>query len=651
MLSRFLRLGNWNTLSKIVGVNLIVLLVSFLAIIFYIIPLYERSLLEEHKAYTSGLVDMATSVVNHYHSKELAGELTHEEARHGAIATIRVMANLNDYIWIHDLNLLMVVHPFAPYLERKSLANFRDPSGELIFVKMNQLVKEKDKGFIEYLWPKPKYDEPLPKISCISLFKPWGWVIGSGIYYDDTVNKAMLLRHEVEVVFIFLFAAIIVFSVYAARRINQPLKQALQITSQITRVHREDFKELETSNEPRLLLHAIETMVTEMVDAKIGAESADRAKSDFLARMSHEIRTPMTAISGLTELAMESAVDSEQKEYLEGVRSSAEHLTELINAVLDFSKIDGGHLILEKIPFSLRDTLQATVQPLTFRARQKGLSCEVSMPSEIPDQFVGDPVRLRQIITNLVGNAVKFTRQGGVTITVAESRRDGEDVVLAICVRDTGIGIPPEVREHIFDPFVQADGSMTRKYGGTGLGLAIVRQLVEMMGGRVSVVSEVGRGSEFHFTIQCKLAVNQAPSRKSEKDEHPEASVASTRVRELSVLVAEDVAHNQLIIKRYLEKMGHRATLVENGREAVEAWSSGGFDLVLMDVQMPEMDGLAATRAIRELERSRGGHIPIIAMTAHVMAEDVYCCLEAGMDAHLAKPLKKTDLASALEVI
>ncbi len=648
MLSRFLRLRNWNALSKIVGVNLVILLVSFLAIIFYIIPLYENSLLEEHKAYTSGLVDIATAVVNHYHSRELAKELTLEEAQQGAISTIRVMANQNDYIWVHDLNLLMVVHPFAPYLEHKSLANYRDPSGDLLFVKMNQLVNSSGRGFIEYLWPKPKYDQPLPKISCISLFRPWGWVVGSGMYYDDVMREAASLRHRVIAVSGLLFVAIIVFSLYAARRINQPLQQALQITSQITRAHLADFAELETSDEPRRLLHAIETMVTELMDAKIDAERADKAKSDFLARMSHEIRTPMNAIVGMTELALEKVSDLEQKEYLTGVMSSAEHLTELINDILDFSKIEDGHLTLEQIPFSLRDTLHSSVQPLAFRARQKGLSCDVSIPPDIPDSLLGDPVRLRQIITNLLGNAVKFTAQGGVLISVAEICRESDDVVLAMSIRDTGIGIPPEAREQIFEPFIQADGSMTRKFGGTGLGLTIVRQLVEMMGGTVSVASEVDQGSEFRFTVHCRLGDNQVYPQEIREDEPSTDSLIPAERKELSVLVAEDVAINQVIITRFLEKLGHNATVVENGREAVAAWSSGNFDLVMMDVQMPVMDGLAAARAIRELEQSRGGHVPIIAMTAHAMSEDIICCLEAGMDAHLAKPLKKTDLAIVL---
>lgn len=648
MLSRYFRVRNWNILSKIVGVNLIILLVASLAIIFYIIPLYEHNLQKEHKIYTSSLVDMATSVLNHYHSKVLGNEMSLAEAQQGAIATIRIMANRNDYIWIHDLNLIMVLHPYAPHLEQKSLADFKDPSGRRIFTEMNQLLKSNGNGYLEYLWPKPSSKEPQPKLSYFRLFEPWGWVVGSGIYYNDEKFEAMSLRRQVVAVASTLFAAIILFSLYAARRINRPLKQALRITSQISSAHQPDIMDLETSDEPRRLLHAIETMVTDLKESRDEAERANRSKSDFLARMSHEIRTPMNAITGMTELAMESATTLEQKEYLEGVRSSADHLTELINDILDFSKIDAGHLALERIPFSLRETLRVTAQPMIFRVRQKGLTFETSIPPSVPDRLLGDPVRLRQIITNLLGNAIKFTSRGGILLSVSETSPEGEDIVLAFGVRDTGMGIAEGAREHIFNPFVQADSTTTRKFGGTGLGLAIVRQLVEMMGGHVSVTSEVGQGSEFRFSVRFGLAVDQAHSRDIKMDENPSLPAQPVNLRSLSVLVAEDVEMNQVVVSRFLEKLGHRAIVVANGVEAVEAWLEGAFDVVLMDVQMPEMDGLAATRAIREHEEVRGGHIPIIAMTAHAMQEDAVNCLEAGMDAHLAKPLKKSDLAAAL---
>jgi len=648
MVSRFLRLRNWNTLSKIVGVNLAVLLVSSLAIIFYIIPLYEQSLLEEHKKGTASLVEMATSVLSHYHSLALRHELPAAEARERAIEAIRIMAHRNDYIWVHDLNLIMVVHPYAPNLEQKSLADFKDPSGKRIFVEMNRVVKSGGEGFLEYLWPKPGHAESQPKVSFIKLFAPWGWVVGSGVYYDDIKQKVVSLRHQVLALSSAMFVAIIAFSLYAARRINLPLKQALRITSQITRPHLSESTEAETPDEPHQLLHAIETMVMELKDAKEEAERANSAKGSFLARMSHEIRTPMNAVIGMTELAMESAGSLEQKEYLEGVRSSAEHLTDLISDLLDFSKIEAGHLTLEQIPFSLRDTLASSTQPLAFRAAQKGLSFEVAVSPDVPDRLLGDPLRLRQIITNLAGNAIKFTLQGGVTVTVNEADRNGESVILTLGVRDTGIGIPREAQEHIFAPFAQADDSTTRKFGGTGLGLAIVSQLVDTMGGCVSVESEPGRGSEFSFSV-CFAMAEPPVSLRQNKGECREAAARTTESRALSVLVAEDIELNQVIITRFLEKLGHDATVVTNGREAVEAWRDGSFDLVMMDVQMPEMDGIEATRAIRRHEQARGGRIPIVAMTAHVMHKDVTLCLEAGMDDHLDKPLKRSDLERVLE--
>ncbi|MBI2353713.1 MAG: cache domain-containing protein [Deltaproteobacteria bacterium] len=534
MPQRLFWLENCSILVKIIGINLAILLVASLAIIFHIIPVYEQNLLRQYKSHTSNLVDIASSVLNNYNSKVLRHEMTLDEAQASAIESIRVMANRNDYLWIQDLEQIMVVHPFAPQLEGKNVADFKDASGKMLFVEMNRLVKTQGQGFLEYLWPKPGHAAPVPKISYIKLFEPWGWVVGSGVYYDDVKQESAELRRQVLMTSSVLLALIICFSLYAARRINLPLKKALLITHQITHPHLPASEAADISDEPSLLLDSIETIVTELKGAKDEAERANRAKSDFLARMSHEIRTPMNAVVGMTELAMESATTLEQKEYLEGVRSSAEHLTALINDILDFSKIEAGRLALEQIPFSLRDTLNASGQLLAYRARQKGLSFEVNVSPDLPDRLLGDPVRLRQIITNLTGNAIKFTGRGGITITAAEVAREDGEVLAAIYVRDTGMGIPREVQELIFEPFVQADGSTARQFGGTGLGLPIVRQLVEMMGGGVSVASEPGLGSEFRFTARFRLAEEQASIPDDCPDERPAVARQVTGSRVLS---------------------------------------------------------------------------------------------------------------------
>jgi PAS domain S-box-containing protein len=527
---------------------------------------------------------------------------------------------------------------------------------------------------------------------------------------------------------------------------------------------------------------ALRLYADELEVARNRAEQATRAKSEFLANISHEIRTPMNAMIGMTELAMTTRITREQREYLTAIQTSADALLALVNDLLDFSKIEARKLKLDRVSFRLRDALEDTMRVLAPRADKKGLELACHIHSNVPDKFVGDPLRLRQIVVNLVGNAIKFTDHGEIVLRARLESRLNEKVQVHFSVSDTGIGISPEKQKIIFEAFSQADSSTTRRYGGTGLGLAISTQLVELMNGTISVESQPGLGSTFHFRVCLEVdpGGNEEPSgklrnltnlpvlivddnatnrrileevfinwrmrpiavdggaaalvelEKSSNAGRPFAVIlldvhmpemdglelaqritrdsryvgtkivmltsagdsedaagcrklgisayltkpvkqselfdvvvsailepVAERPRlankrragkgRLDVLVAEDNQVNQLVATRILEKLGHQVTVVGNGREAVSAVQSGKFDVIAMDVQMPEMDGLEATAAIRRWEQTSGRHIPIIAMTAHAMKGDRERCLEAGMDGYTSKPIRVKELEQAIK--
>jgi len=564
---------------------------------------------------------------------------------------------------------------------------------------------------------------------------------------------------------------------FFSHEIQQPDARLLEMMSAIGSQLGQFIERKDSEDALRVYARDLET-------ARRRAEEATRAKSEFLANISHEIRTPMNAMIGMTELALSTRITREQREYLNTIQGSADALLTLVNDLLDFSKIEARKLQLDHVGFNLRDALEDTMRVLAPRAHKKGVELACHIHPDVPDALTGDPLRLRQIVVNLVGNAIKFTDHGEVVLRVqAESRRNG-NAQLRFSVTDTGIGIAPEKQVVIFEAFSQADSSTTRRYGGTGLGLAISAQLVELMGGTIAVESQPGRGSKFHFTASFEVQRLEAEKQVSrwrtltdlpvlivddnatnrrileevftnwhmrpvavesgasalatlEKSVHANQPFAvvlldghmpdmdgfavaerisqdhryagmklvmltsagqpqdvarchklgistyltkpikqselfdvivsaisqplverphAPRLRKksqpaqrgLHVLLAEDNQVNQLVATRIFEKLGHQVTVVSNGREALAAVQSGNFDLVAMDVQMPEMDGLDATSAIRAWEKTTGTHIPIIAMTAHAMKGDRERCLAAGMDAYTSKPIRIRELEQAI---